>query len=35
VRQRGRQFSHHIDAIDVRQISLKLPQPFALLLSTL
>src|SRR5260221_4671688 len=35
VRQRGGQFSHHVNAVDVRQISLELPQPFALLLGML
>ena len=33
--QRGGQLSHHVDAIDVRQISLELSQPFALLLGAL
>ena len=35
VRQRGGQFSHHVDAVDVRQISLQLPQPFVLFLGAL
>src|SRR5246127_2218228 len=35
VRQRGGQLSHHVNPVDVRQISLELPQPFALLLGML
>src|SRR6201993_882472 len=33
--QRGGQFPHHVNPVDVRQISLELPQPFALLLGML
>src|SRR6202043_1066364 len=35
VRQRGGQFSHHVDAVDMRKISLQLMQLFALLLRAL
>jgi hypothetical protein len=35
VRERGSQFSHHVNPVDVRQISLELPQPFAFLLGML